>query len=920
MSSNTKAEKLLLIDAFSLFYRAFHALPGFTTSSGQPTGAVFGVASMLLRFLDEEAPDYAAVAFDAPGPTFRHQAYAEYKANRPEMPDDLRAQIPILRELVEAMGLPVYELAGYEADDVLGTLATQAKHAGKKAVILTGDKDTLQLVGDSVEVLLTRRGITLIDRYDRAMVKEKIGVEPEQIVDWKALVGDPSDNIPGVPGIGPKTAARLLAEFSTVETLLERLDEVKGKNREQLEANKETLQLSKALARIETAAPIELDWEQARFSVPVNEDVLALFRRLEMARLIDDAKKRYGLPDNQPDPSSEPSEHSGAQQIAVRVIGEKEAEAWAAEWQGRKGTALVWPLFDGESPLSSGRAAMVLVWGGDGGESGASDVVVDIVPILEGGAQMESSIGTAWERIAALDGIGWIAHDAKSLRLILHLAALPVPHVADDLMLASYVLSPGQGTHSPADVALKYADVKLDDIVLMQKGASVPWDEVKDAVGELSAALRAAWPRIQRRMEEERVESVYRDYELPLVDVLADMEWHGVAIDTDVLKRMSESMASDLEQLTESIYKAAGTEFNINSPKQLADVLFNRLGLPVIKRTKTGPSTNAEVLEELADKHEVVAKLLEYRQFAKLKSTYVDALPLLVNKRTGRLHTTFNQAVTATGRLSSVHPNLQNIPIRTEAGRKIRQAFVPGSSEYLLLTADYSQIELRVLAHMSGDEAFIAAFREGKDIHVATAAEIFGVPESAVTREMREAAKAVNFGIVYGISSFGLARDTGFTRQEAQSYIDAYFERYPAVARYMKERVDAAKENGWAETISGRRRWIPELTSRNWARRSFAERAAMNTPIQGSAADIIKRAMVRVHQRLKQDDLRAVMLLQVHDELVFEVHKDDVEHVGKAVKEEMENVMKLAVPLVVDVKVGPNWLDMEELVVDAGAS
>lgn len=919
MSSNTKAEKLLLIDAFSLFYRAFHALPGFTTSSGQPTGAVFGVASMLLRFLDEEAPDYAAVAFDAPGPTFRHQAYAEYKANRPEMPDDLRAQIPILRELVEAMGLPVYELAGYEADDVLGTLATQAKHAGKKAVILTGDKDTLQLVDESIEVLLTRRGITLIDRYDRDLVKEKIGVEPEQIVDWKALVGDPSDNIPGVPGIGPKTAVRLLNEFSTVEALLERLDEVKGKNRERLEENKETLQLSKALARIETAAPIQLDWEQARFSIPVNENVLALFRRLEMARLIDDAKKRYGL-DIQPEQSAGTSDLAETQQVAVRLIRTNEADAWASDWEERRGAALIWALYDGESPLSSKRAAVVLAWGGDGEDGDPANLAVDIVPILEDGVQPESSIGTAWERIVANNGIQWLAHDAKSLRLILQLVALPMPDTTDDLMLASYVLSPGQGTHSPADVALKYADVKVDDIALVQKGASVPWGEIKESVSALSAGLTAAWPHIQKRMEEEQVVSVYREYELPLVKVLAEMEWHGVAIDTDVLKQMSEAMASDLEHLTESIYKAAGTEFNINSPKQLADVLFNRLGLPVIKRTKTGPSTNAEVLEELADKHEVVAKLLEYRQYSKLKSTYVDALPLLVDERTGRLHTTFNQAVTATGRLSSVHPNLQNIPVRTQAGRKIRQAFVPGSSEYLLLAADYSQIELRVLAHMSGDEAFIAAFREGKDIHVATASEIFGVPESEVTREMREAAKAVNFGIVYGISSFGLARDTGFTRQEAQSYIDAYFERYPAVARYMKERVEAAKETGWAETISGRRRWIPELTSRNWARRSFAERAAMNTPIQGSAADIIKRAMVRVHGRLKHEDLRAVMLLQVHDELLFEVHKDDVARVGEAVKAEMEDVMQLAVPLVVDVKVGPNWLDMEELVVDAGAS
>lgn len=604
----------------------------------------------------------------------------------------------------------------------------------------------------------------------------------------------------------------------------------------------------------------------------------------------------------------------------MRLIRTNEADAWASDWEERRGAALIWALYDGESPLSSKRAAVVLAWGGDGEDGDPANLAVDIVPILEDGVQPESSIGTAWERIVANNGIQWLAHDAKSLRLILQLVALPMPDTTDDLMLASYVLSPGQGTHSPADVALKYADVKVDDIALVQKGASVPWGEIKESVSALSAGLTAAWPHIQKRMEEEQVVSVYREYELPLVKVLAEMEWHGVAIDTDVLKQMSEAMASDLEHLTESIYKAAGTEFNINSPKQLADVLFNRLGLPVIKRSKTGPSTNAEVLEELADKHEVVAKLLEYRQYSKLKSTYVDALPLLVDERTGRLHTTFNQAVTATGRLSSVHPNLQNIPVRTQAGRKIRQAFVPGSSEYLLLAADYSQIELRVLAHMSGDEAFIAAFREGKDIHVATASEIFGVPESEVTREMREAAKAVNFGIVYGISSFGLARDTGFTRQEAQSYIDAYFERYPAVARYMKERVEAAKETGWAETISGRRRWIPELTSRNWARRSFAERAAMNTPIQGSAADIIKRAMVRVHGRLKHEDLRAVMLLQVHDELLFEVHKDDVARVGEAVKAEMEDVMQLAVPLVVDVKVGPNWLDMEELVVDAGAS
>lgn len=876
--------KFMLIDGHSLLHRAFYALPTMTSSTGEHTNAVYGFATMLMKVLSDEQPDYIVVAFDKETPTFRHEQYADYKAHRPKMADELRSQIPLVKELVQAFNIPICELDGYEADDIIGTLAKQAETENLFTVIVTGDKDALQLVSPDVQVLITLRGISNMDRYDEKMVKQKIGITPPQVVDLKALMGDKSDNIPGVVGIGEKTALNLLATYETVDNVLAHADEIAGKVGERIRTHADDARLSWQLARIDTNVPIKVDWPEFQLQKPDAHSLTQLCTKLEMRGLLTQIHKRY---------------HADVQAVAQQALlpvddvrplqlQQVQRESWQTAIDNLSDPLTVLAVFD-EKDAQHLRPVMVSVAGGE---------------------QMVYADGGCFDLYCRLlqDTRPLRSHDLKTQLVAAGQRGDDISanvKQVDDLMLMSYLCHPEQGDHSLADLA-----IKCGIGVLPPMDAAAP-DPASLAIRH--QVLQAAATALTTKLKENDLQKLYCEVELPLTRVLARMELAGITIDPECLATMSQEMANDIERLTESIYELANEKFNINSPKQLAEVLFNKLGLPVKKSTKTGPSTSADVLEELAMEHEVAQQVIDYRQLMKLKGTYVDALPALINKSTGRLHTTFNQAVTATGRLSSTNPNLQNIPVRTALGRQIRGAFLPGKPDWVLLSADYSQIELRVLAHLSGDENLITAFRAGADIHTKTASEVFEVDPEKVTSEMRSAAKAINFGIVYGISSFGLAKGTGLTRQAAQSYIDNYFRRYAGVKRYMEETVAIARSQGYVTTVLGRRRYLPDLHSRKWPQRSFAERTAMNTPIQGSAADIIKLAMLRVESKLNEAGLQSQMLLQVHDELVLEVPQSELMATAKIVRTAMEGAYELVVPLSVSIGAGPNWLDIKEL-------
>ncbi|HEX6971446.1 MAG TPA: DNA polymerase I [Limnochordia bacterium] len=892
---------LALIDGHSLVYRAFFALPPLSTADGLPTNAVFGFARMLARLLEDEAPDHAVVTFDRGERTFRHEAYADYKAHRPSMPPELAVQIPLVKELVRGYGLSIVEAEGYEADDVIGTLARRGEADGFAVLIVTGDRDALQLVSPRVRALITKKGITEMERFDPDRVRSELGVAPDQIVDWKALTGDKSDNIPGVAGIGEKTAQRLLAAYGTLEAILARADEIGGRIGRALREQAETARLSRRLATIDCAVPLELDWADCRVDEPDPKRLSDLFSRLEFRQLLRELAERFP---ECADPAASAVGGVRSEALSLSIAHTPaELEAWLASVKAGDGLG-VYLLADGEDAM---RARLL-------GAGLAQGERVVYAPFGERPEAWAEVLGRALERGSLC------THDAKRQIVLLERIGLSPPVPTSDVMIASYLLGAGQGNHTLEEVAVRHLnedpalpgeDGAPDAAGGRQKSPAAEWSAEQQAgwcKAALSIILRAA-PRLEERLRGDELETLYRDVELPLAPVLARMEQRGIALDAGMLREMSADMAAEIERLTRRIHELAGEPFNINSPKQLGRILFEKLGLPVLQKTKSGPSTSAEVLEALAEQHEIAAALLDYRHLVKLKSTYVDVLPDLVHPKTGRVHTTYNQAIAATGRLSSVNPNLQNIPVRTADGQRIRAAFIPGEPGWKILTADYSQIELRVLAHIAEDENLIEAFRNGEDIHSKTAAEIFAPGAETVTPAMRSAAKAVNFGIVYGISSFGLARGTGLSQSEAQRYIDAYFERYPGVKRYMEQIVAEAREVGFVRTLFGRRRYLPELRSRNWAQRSFAERTAINTPIQGTAADIIKAAMVAVDRALMARGSPCRMLLQVHDELVFEVPADLVDESAAIIKAAMEGVVTLSVPLVVEMAAGPNWLE-----------
>ncbi|SHM56010.1 DNA polymerase I [Caldanaerovirga acetigignens] len=857
-------KKIMLIDGNSLMHRAFYALPPLMTSKGIHTNAVYGFVNMLMRIIKEEAPDYIAVAFDRKAPTFRHQEYAAYKANRVKMPEELTGQFDILKQILKAMNIRYVEKEGYEADDLLGSLSKKAEEKGLLTLIVTGDKDTLQLVSPKVRVMLTRKGITELELYDIQKIKERFGIKPEAFPDLKGLMGDASDNLPGIPGVGEKTALKLLQEYGTLENILENTDALKGKLRENILLYGEQAKSSKKLATIVRDVDLELNLEELAFGEPDYEKLARIFRELEFYSLLDRLPR--------------PKEGNQRETVSVCITDIGQLGKVIEEIKARKAVAIEFQT-EGKSP------AVRLKGIGISASCDCSYFVPE--EILRENQSLKDKVLS----LLADREIAKVVHDGKRSRVAL--AKEGIDFIYDfDTMLAAYLIDPSKTRYD------------LESLIYENLGAELTGSE--DA-GKRASFLLPLKEVLSEKLKNQDMESLFKDVEMPLSIVLADMEMSGIRVDPEKLKRLSLEFGKRLENLTDEIYKLAGLEFNINSPKQLGEVLFEKLSLPVVKKKKSGYSTDAEVLEKLKGTHPIIEKILEYRFLMKMKSTYADGLLSLVDRETFKIYSNFNQTITATGRISSTEPNLQNIPVKTEIGRKIRGVFVAENPDHVLLSGDYSQIELRVLAHISGDEGLIEAFVKGEDIHARTASEVFGIPKDRVTSQLRDRAKAVNFGIIYGISDYGLAQNLGITTGEAREYIESYFNRYPKVRDYIRETIKDAKIKGYVTTILNRRRYIPDINSRNYNLRSFAERVAVNTPIQGSAADIIKMAMVKIYNHFKELKLKTKMLIQVHDELIFDVPKEELEVVKNIVKSDMETAVPLRVPLVVDFKVGKSW-------------
>ena len=857
--------RFFLIDGPSHLYRAYHGLGYLSTSRGLPTHAVFGMSTMLWKFLREEQPDYLAVAWDAPGPTFRHEAFEAYKKTRPGMPSDLAAQIPHVKAVIAGFKIPFLEVPGYEADDILGTIVARAQDLSVELVLVTADKDALQLVGPKVCVfsVLGRTGERVV--YDAAKVQERWGVAPGQIADLLALMGDQIDNIPGVPGVGETTARKLLSQFGSLERIYENLPLVGGtKLREALATNRKQALLSRELATISQRAPLDFRFEAFKRQEPDWERLRAIWTELEFSSLL------RQLPQPQ-----------------VRVTAEPV------------------PILDAPDALASYfarvpvEAPLALEWVGEGRPP---------EPVIHGLGLFHPEVGPAFlpigETPPALGGRRLIGHDVKLLLQWMLKHQIAVSRF-EDSAVAAYLLNSARTSYQLEEICLE----SFGEGPAPAASSGAGTEEVAARAGERARWVWRYWEHAAPVRDEHGLRALYEEVERPLVPVLARMELDGIRVAPEQLETFAKELERHLDNLTREIHTLAGEAFNINSPKQLAQVLFEKLKLPPVKRTKTGYSTDADVLEQLALGHPLPAKILEHRILAKLKSTYADVLPGLIHPATGRIHTSFNQLVTATGRLSSSEPNLQNIPIRTELGRRIRQAFVPEAG-HRFLAADYSQIELRILAHLSGEEALIESFHRGEDIHTRTASEVFNVTPAVVTPEMRRVAKGIGFGIIYGISAFGLAQAAGVDQRAAQKYLDDYFARHPKVKAYIEATLAEGREKGYVTTLLGRRRYLPELKSGNPNARGMAERMAMNAPIQGTASDLIKIAMVRMADRLRTRGLTSRMLLQVHDELLFEVPEDEIGPLEALAREIMESAMTLSVPLKVDIKLGRDWSEV----------
>lgn len=878
-------KKVVLIDGHSILNRAFYGLPVMTTSKGEYTNAVLGFLNILFKILEEEKPDYLTVAFDTHYPTFRHEMFKEYKGTRKGMPDELHAQVPVIKEVLKAMKIKVIEKPGIEADDILGTLAVKAEVAGDQVSVISGDRDLLQLATDRIKIRIpkTKRTGTEIEDYLADDVYQTYHVTPKQFIDLKGLMGDSSDNIPGVPGIGEKTASKLIETYQSMENIYEHIDEMPpGKVTNSLKENRELAFMSKVLATIKVDCELDFDIEEATLGNLYNEDVYLIFKRLEFKNLL----SRFR--------TEELNRSTGLEKNFILVEDLGQAEQIFTQMK----------------------------------EKGAHPVGLQL--IAEAGRVLGVSVCSEEDRVYFIRCVNFITEDyicdkavqiareeyllsTIGLKEQLAFLALNDKDNVFDGAIAGYLLNPLTDTYHYDDIARDYLNMTVPsrEDLLGKVSLSEALENKTEAFLQFACfsafiALRSA-EKLRELLVREGMLTLFETVEMPLVYTLYEMEVRGIRVNKEALKEYGDNLQVGILKLEKSIYELAGEEFNINSPKQLGVILFEKLRLPFGKKTKTGYSTSADILEKLQGEHPIVGMILEYRQLTKLKSTYADGLAEYI-REDGRIHGKFNQTIAATGRISSTDPNLQNIPIRMELGRQIRKVFIPEEG-YVFLDADYSQIELRVLAHMSEDERLINAYREAKDIHRITASEVFHIPFEEVTPAQRSSAKAVNFGIVYGISSFGLGQDLGISRKEAEQYIAKYFETYPKVKEYLDRLVTSAKELGYSTTLFGRRRPIPELTSSNFMQRSFGERVAMNSPIQGTAADIIKIAMVRVNRRLKEEQLRSRLILQIHDELLVEAHKDEVAQVAKIMIEEMQGAAELSVVLEAEVKEGSNWFE-----------
>lgn len=900
--------KIVLIDGLSILNRAFFGLPDLTNSEGLHTNAVYGFLNIMLRILEEEKPQHLAVAFDVSKPTFRHEMYQEYKGTRKGMADELRQQVPLMKEMLHAMGVCVFEQPGYEADDILGTVAGLAEKNGLAVSIISGDRDLLQLATDTIQIRIpkTKKGGTEIENYYAADVLERYQVTPKQFIDVKALMGDSSDNIPGIPGVGEKTATKIIAEYDNIENAYAHVDEIKpNKAQESLREHYETAQLSKVLATIITDAPVEVDFEQTKMGNLFTKEAYLLCRRLEFKNLL----KRFEHTETITDEVVQTTDGVGIVTDYTKITTAEEMKAYLEKVQEECiGLCVCGTRTYGNAPMMQ----MELF-------AQPSQSVF--------GYAVASAKGNAIVNINAQDNLRFIQQLCKNAgrvmsfdvkKLLKFMDAEDIPGYMEgghfkDVAVGAYLLNPLKNAYPYDEIASEYCGcmVKTAEELLGKTNLEEGFARREEgaylcAITEAEVALKS-WDSIYASLQEQEMAELYDTMEMPLVYVLDEMEQNGIQLSAQDLKDYSERLAVGIEERMNSIYEQAGEEFNINSPKQLGVILFEKLQLPYGKKTKTGYSTAAEVLEKLAPEYPIVSEILEYRQLTKLKSTYADGLANYI-QGDGRIHGNFNQTITATGRISSTEPNLQNIPIRMELGRQIRKVFLPKEG-YRFVDADYSQIELRLLAHMSGDENLIEAYRSDKDIHRITASQVFNIPFEEVTEQERRNAKAVNFGIVYGISSFGLSQDLSISVKEAANYMENYFRTYPGIKTYLDGLVETAKQKGYAETLYQRRRPMPELNSGNFMQRSFGERVAMNAPLQGSAADIMKLAMIGVYKRLKKENCESKLLVQVHDELLIEAKENEVDLVKRILEEEMTGAAQLQVALEVDVHTGENWYE-----------
>lgn len=868
---------LIIIDGNSIVNRAFYALPDLTNKKGLHTHAIFGFTNMLFKLIDTYKPTHISVAFDKKAPTFRHLEYKEYKAGRKKMPDELKQQLEPLKNLLDAFNINRLEIEGYEADDIIGTVSLKAEQDGYKVYIVTGDKDAIQLASKTTTTLITKKGVGEVEEYDFNKVEETYGMTPTQFIDLKGLMGDKSDNIPGVPGIGEVTGIKLIKEFGSIENIIENIDSVKGSPRKKIEENKELAIMSKRLATIIRDVPIDFDLEKLEFGNYDKSKLIEVFNELDfnslIARLDSNAEELKVIVNKLEDVKEFIKKARSSKKIILKTIS-------------RTGNILeknimqIYLSVDGEE----------LFWADESQIDEIKELLVD-------------------------EDLRVYGYNLKEDYIALRPYGISLSNIYFDIAIAEYLIDSSSSNYTYDSIAMNYFGQKIKSSeellgkgVKAKKYEDLEKEELDNTIGSIVQLVEKVTPKMEEKLVNMDMDGLFYHVEMPLVEVLGYMEYEGVMVDKDKLIELGEEFKISIDKLEKEIYNLAGEEFNINSPKQLGVILFEKLELPVIKKTKTGYSTNAEVLEHLSDKHEIIDKITEYRQIVKLKSTYVDGLINIINPISHRIHSSFNQTITTTGRISSTDPNLQNIPVRLELGRNIRKVFIADKG-FKLVDADYSQIELRVLAHMSQDEHMIDAFNHNVDIHTKTASQVFGIDINDVTSEQRSAAKAVNFGIVYGISDFGLAKNLHIPVKEAKNYIDSYLNTYEDIKSYMDSTIEEAKEDGYVKTILNRRRYIPEIKSSNTILKNLGKRLAMNAPIQGSAADIIKIAMVNVYKKLEERDLKSKLVLQVHDELIIECIEEELEEVSKIVKDEMEHAVSMDVYLDVDLNTGDSWYE-----------